>query len=84
MMEYRDGMFQVILAECALFEIQRAFIEHVKRSPDLPTPSDIFKLIEKDREYRFIKQPDLETLKRYKERGIKLTPEQTRALLECA
>ena len=49
MMEYRDGMFQEILKDYALFEIKKAFIEHVRTSPDLPTPSDIIKLIERYR-----------------------------------
>ena len=75
-MEYRDGMFQVILADCALFEIQKAFIAHVKTSSDLPTPSDIYKLIEHDRKFRFIKEPDVETLKRYKAKGIPISAMQ--------
>lgn len=79
-MEYRDGMFQAILAEYALFEIRRAFVEHVKRSPDLPTPSDIVKLIEDDRKYRMVTEPDIETLKRYQECGIPLSAKQLEAL----
>lgn len=76
MMEYRDGMFQVILAEYAYFEVKKAFVEHIRRSPDLPTPSDIVKLIEEDRKYRLVEQPDIEKLRSYRERGIKLTPMQ--------
>jgi hypothetical protein len=80
MMEYRDGMFQVVLGEYALFEVQKAFLAHVKQSPDLPTPSDIVRLIEEDRKYRLVEKPDIETLKRYKARGLPLTPAQQMAL----
>lgn len=80
MMEYRDGMFQHVLGEYALFEVQRAFLEHIRRSSDLPTPSDIVKLIEEDRQYRLVKEPDLVTLRRYAANGIPLTPSQQRAL----
>lgn len=45
MMEFRDGMFQMVLAEYPLSRIREAFIEHVRRKPDLPTPSDIVNII---------------------------------------
>ena len=80
MMEYRDGMFQLILAEYALFEVQKAFLEHVKQSPDLPTPSDIVKIIEKDRQFRLLKKPDIPKLLQYEKKGIRLTPEQQEQL----
>lgn len=76
MMEYRDAMFQEILGEYALFEVRKAFVEHIKRSPDLPTPSCIVKLIEEDRKYRFVQEPDIEKLLDYQRKGIPLTPEQ--------
>lgn len=41
MMEFRDGMFQLVLANYSFARIREAFIEHVRRNPDLPTPSDI-------------------------------------------
>ena len=82
MMEYRDGMFQQVLADCALFEVQKAFLEHIKRSPDLPTPSDILKLIEEDRKYRLFKKPDIESLKRYRAKGIPLSADQKEILEE--
>jgi hypothetical protein len=82
MMEYRDGMFQEILKDYALFEIKKAFIEHIRRSPDLPTPSDIEKLITEDRKYRNITHPDIEKLKSYREKGIPLTIAQKQQLDE--
>lgn len=69
-------MFQEILKDYALFEIKKAFIEHIKRDSALPTPSDIVKLIEEDRKYRFIEQPDINKLRALKESGIPLTPKQ--------
>ncbi len=80
MMEYRDGMFQISLADYAFFEIKKAFIEFIKRFPDLPTPSIIIKLIEEDRKYRLMKKPDIETLRRYRDKGIPLSPQQQEAL----
>lgn len=79
-MEYRDGMFQAILADYALFEIKKAFFQHIKTSSDLPTPSDIVKLIDEDRKYRFVEQPSISKLLEYKQKGISLTPEQQRML----
>ncbi len=75
-MEYRDGMFQKILAPYALFEIQSAFLKFIGEKPDLPTPSEIKHIIEDDRKYRLMKKPDLETLRRYRDKGIKLSSEQ--------
>lgn len=46
MMGYRDSMFQLILAEYPIEAIRAAFIEHIRRKPDLPTPSDIVNLID--------------------------------------
>lgn len=46
MMEYRDGMFQMVLADYTFEQIKQAFIQHIKRSPELPTPSDIIKIID--------------------------------------
>lgn len=46
MMEYRDQMFQLVLGEYSLTQIQKAFVEHVKRSPNLPTPHDIASIID--------------------------------------
>lgn len=50
MMEYRDGMFQLILEDYPYRVIRAAFIEHVKRKPDLPSPSDIVNLIDPEPE----------------------------------
>jgi len=46
MMAYRDAMFQLVLAEYPFQRIREAFIEHVSRKPELPTPSDIVNIIE--------------------------------------
>ena len=83
MMEYRDGMFQIILAEYAFFEIKSAFLQHVRQSPDLPTPSDIVKLIEADRKYRLMEMPSIEKLLRYRDKGIALSQEQKDILSEA-
>jgi hypothetical protein len=83
MMEYRDGMFQIILAEYAFFEIKSAFLQHVRQSPDLPTPSDIVKLIEADRKYRLMEKPSIEKLLRYRDKGIALSQEQKDILSEA-
>lgn len=45
-MEYRDGMFQLVLAEYRFVDIREAFLQHVRRKPDLPTPSDIVNLVD--------------------------------------
>lgn len=50
MMEYRDGMFQMILAEFPFHRIKAALLEHVRRKPDLPTPSDIYNLLDPPKE----------------------------------
>lgn len=82
MMEYRDAMFQEILKDYALFEVKNAFIEHIRKSPELPTPSDIIKLIEEDRVYRLVEKPDINKLRQMKESGIPLTPRQEAMLHE--
>ena len=46
MMEYRDGMFQLILADYPIRRIREAFIQFVSRKADLPSPSDIVNLID--------------------------------------
>jgi len=46
MMVFRDGMFQLVLAGFPYRRIREAFIEHVRRKPDLPTPSDIVNLLD--------------------------------------
>lgn len=46
MMEYRDQMFQMVLAEYTAEQIKWAFVEHVRRSSTLPTPHDIARLID--------------------------------------
>jgi len=46
MMEYRDGMFQTMLGEYSFAEIKDAFLQHVKRSPNLPTPSHIINILD--------------------------------------
>lgn len=45
-MEYRDQMFQIVLANYPFPLIREAFIAHVKRNASLPTPSCIVNLIE--------------------------------------
>ncbi len=84
MMEYRDGMFQLLLAEYAMFEVRKAFIEFVKSDSGLPTPSDIIKLIENDRLYRVVNKPDIQKLRSMKAKGIPLTPKQEAMINEQA
>lgn len=45
MMEYRDEIFQFVLQDFPISKIREAFIEFIKRSPDLPTPSDIYNIL---------------------------------------
>ena len=80
-MEYRDGMFQEVLGEYALYYIKRAFIEHIKTNPDLPTPSDIITLTKKFMEIPR-QEVTVEMLSRYKAKGIPLTPDQQTKLAE--
>jgi len=56
--------------------LKSAFIQHIRQSPDLPTPSDIVKLIEADRKYRLMEKPNIEKLLRYRDKGIPLSQEQ--------
>ena len=46
MMEFRDGMFQLVLGGYPFAAVREAFIGHVQRKSDLPTPSDIVNLID--------------------------------------
>lgn len=46
MMEYRDQMFQLVLAEYSIAQIQAAFLEHIRMSRELPTPHCIAKRID--------------------------------------
>lgn len=46
MMEYRDRMFQLVLADYPIEVITMAFIQHLKLSSTLPTPHCIAKLID--------------------------------------
>ena len=45
MMRYRDQMFQMILGDFPYEVVKKAFIEFLRESPHLPTPSDIYKRI---------------------------------------
>jgi hypothetical protein len=82
MMEYRDGMFQMILGDYPLEKVKWAFIEHIKTSADLPTPSDIVKLIS-ERKWNVQTIGGVKDYARLKEKGIPLTPSQQRALDEA-
>lgn len=82
MMEYRDGMFQMILGDYPLEKVKWAFIEHIKTSADLPTPSDIVKLIN-ERKWNAQTIGGVKDYARLKEKGIPLTPSQQRALDEA-
>lgn len=44
-MDYRDGMFQMVLEDFTFREIRAAFVEFIKTKPDLPSPSDIANII---------------------------------------
>ena len=77
MMVFRDGMFQEVLKDCNIDEIREAFLEHVRRKSDLPTPSDIFLNIEEARKYKIYTAPkSIQTLLRYRQKGIRLRPEE--------
>lgn len=41
----REAMFQLVLADFTISEINAAFMEHIRRCPDLPTPSDIYNIL---------------------------------------
>lgn len=81
MMEYRDGMFQMVLAECSFRQIREAFLQHVRESSSLPAPSDI---------YRRIVPPEPEPdwaayvgLKEQRKQDVYLTREQRDYLTWC-
>lgn len=46
MMEYRDQMFQLVLGEYTSEQVSAAFLEHIRRSRELPTPHCIAKRID--------------------------------------
>ena len=50
MMGYRDGMFQLVLGSYSFAAVREAFIRHVSRKADLPSPSDIVNLIDPPKE----------------------------------
>ena len=72
--------FSWALAEYPIDEITLAMAHYIKTASDIPAPADIIKIIERSREIAKIKQPDIETLKRYKAKGIPLSQEQERFL----
>ncbi len=81
MMEYRDQMFQVILADCSISDITEAFIEHVRRKSDLPTPSDIYNIINPPPP-----KPDwaaYQGLKHQQKQDLYLTPEERKYISWC-
>lgn len=70
-----DG-FAWVLADYGMDEIALGFAEYIKSNSDIPAPADIKKIIDSSRYYASIEEPDIETLRRYQERGIQLTPRQ--------
>lgn len=61
-------------------EISQAFFEYIKHKSDIPAPADILNILREMQKYRDIVQPDLETLRRYVSKGIKITPAQQKLL----
>ncbi|WP_149113725.1 hypothetical protein [Limnoglobus roseus] len=50
MMEFKDSMFQLVLGKYQFADVKQAFIDHVSRKADLPTPSDIVNIIDPPKE----------------------------------
>lgn len=72
--------FSWILADYDMDKITAAFKIYIQNFSDIPAPSDILKIIEKHEQYAVLIPPDVETLKRYKAKGIPLSAEQETAL----
>lgn len=95
-MESIISLFNETMAEYGEGEIFKSMHEHAKFSPEFPTPADIIERMEMDRmavrianeqrktaETLMIEtsKPEyIEKLRRYKEKGIPLSPEQQEAL----
>lgn len=64
-------------------EINAAFMEYIKTKSDIPAPADILNILREMQKYRDVTQPDLDTLRRYVEKGINITPAQQKLLDEA-
>lgn len=78
--------FSWALADYTMQQIITAMREYVRNASDIPAPADIIKIIEAEREKNKpvpLTEFKIETLRRFQEMGISLTPEQ-QAKLDAA
>jgi hypothetical protein len=74
-----DG-FCWILQDYGIEEIKKAMREYILTKNDVPAPADILAIIKETRYIESINLPDIGMLKKYKAKGIKLTPAQENLL----
>lgn len=76
----RGGGFSWALADYEIDVILDAFRIYIRSKPDIPAPADILAIIERQREYDSMAPADIETLRRYKAKGIPLSKAQEERL----
>ena len=72
--------FAWALAGFGIDEIREAMRKYILSNSDVPAPNDILNIIKEMRFYAKIQAPDIETLRRYREKGITLTEAQKKML----
>lgn len=63
-------------------EVSAAMREYVLNNSDIPAPANILKIVKHNRDVARIGTADIEQIKRYRDRGITLTPAQQSQLDE--
>lgn len=72
--------FSWAMAGYGIEEITYAMREYIKTNSDIPAPADIIKIIDRKRELDNYQYPTIETLIRYKKKGLPLTEMQKEQL----
>ena len=78
----RTRAFHLILGDFPYWAVEKAFMSHLKNSPNFPSPSDIVKLVENDKEYLSVKINSSSFLPKHIEELKALAPPKTDEELE--
>lgn len=75
-------LFEFALSSYEMERIEKAFLRHVERSADMPTPSDIIKLLDPSKNPRKLDSSVFAEIKRKMKEGNVYVSEQEKAYVE--
>jgi hypothetical protein len=75
--------FSWALAEYNIADITKAMAQYIKTANDIPAPFDIIKIIEENKKWENFQAPSVETLLRYRAKGIPLSETQKQVLMDA-